>query len=550
VILNRPQSFPWHVPAAIVASFVVVAAISARAAEVTTLFVNPVLEGADPWVVKQGNDYVWCLSEGNRAIAVHVSPRLTAPGSKQIVWRAPDSGPVSREVWAPEIHFADGRWYIYFAASDGKNRNHLAYVLQSESADPRSAYTLHGPLYTGDDPALKADNRWAIDFTLLEHRGRRYGIWSGWLGEADDMQHLFIAPLTDPLHVAAPRVKLCPHDDFVWERTEEKPGTRGLNEAPQVLKRGARTFLTYSAAASWLPTYKLGMLELVGADPLDPASWKKLPEPVFRSTETTYGVGHASFVASPDGTEDWIVFHAKRDRNPGWRRAVFLQPFRWTADGLPEFGQPAAAGTSLPLPSGEQAPVPQTEEFTASFKDTEAPAGWSYFGHHQLITPEADGLHLGRAPQGPVNLYRCGEKLVLDGGRWTDADITARLRVVDGDRDAGILFRASQPAVGYDAHRGYFAGIIPGANRVILGLADGTRWRELARANAEIARNRDYTLAVKTRGPRITVLLDNQPLIETTDAAYSTGTIGLRVVDTHAAFESVRVEVPGRGKSN
>ncbi|MCP4811612.1 MAG: sulfatase-like hydrolase/transferase, partial [Planctomycetaceae bacterium] len=36
-------------------------------------FVNPVGEGADPWVIRDPNAsrYLWCMSEGNRGIAIH-----------------------------------------------------------------------------------------------------------------------------------------------------------------------------------------------------------------------------------------------------------------------------------------------------------------------------------------------------------------------------------------------------------------------------------------------------------------------------------------------
>jgi GH43 family beta-xylosidase len=73
----------------------------------------------------------------------------------------------SREVWAPELHHLDDHWYVYFAASNGENRNHKLWALQSASDDPLGPYTLHGPLYTGDDPGLTASNCWAIDPTIL-----------------------------------------------------------------------------------------------------------------------------------------------------------------------------------------------------------------------------------------------------------------------------------------------------------------------------------------------------------------------------------------------
>ncbi|MFM7921198.1 MAG: family 43 glycosylhydrolase, partial [Planctomycetaceae bacterium] len=97
-----------------------------------------------------------------------------------LVWQAPDSGPCSREVWAPELHFLDDHWYIYFAASDGRNENHQAFVLQSAGTDPFGEYTLHGPLQTGERADADAKPIWAIDMTVLQLAGRRYAVWSGW----------------------------------------------------------------------------------------------------------------------------------------------------------------------------------------------------------------------------------------------------------------------------------------------------------------------------------------------------------------------------------
>jgi GH43 family beta-xylosidase len=54
-----------------------------------------------------------------------------------------------------------------------------------------------------------------------------------------------------------------------------------------VFQQRDRTWLVYSCGASWLPTYKLGLLELIGNDPLNPNSWRKHPEPVFQGTDQT-----------------------------------------------------------------------------------------------------------------------------------------------------------------------------------------------------------------------------------------------------------------------
>jgi GH43 family beta-xylosidase len=317
-------------------------------------FTNPIAPGADPWVVWHEGFYYWCASENDLAVAVYRSDRLTERGEKVIVWRAPERGPHSREIWAPELHRLDNRWYIYVAASNGRNETHRMIVLESVGDDPTSEFRFKSELYTGDDVATGQHNRWAIDGTILEREGQRYLLWSGWEDECDQ-QWLYIAKLSNPWTVSSNRVRMCANDDFVWERVDETRKTRGLNEAPQVLVRHDRVFVVYSASASWETTYKLGLLELAPqANPMDPRSWRKHAEPVFQATEQTWGVGHCSFTQSPDGTEDWLVYHAKLETKPNWNRAIHVQRFDWDESGAPIFGDPVAAKVELTVPRGEQ----------------------------------------------------------------------------------------------------------------------------------------------------------------------------------------------------
>ncbi len=320
-----------------------------------TVFRNPIARGADPWVIQHGGYYYWCLSEGDRGVAVHRSRSLTTLGDKFIVWEAPGRGPYSAQVWAPELHRLDGRWYIYVAASNGHNETHRMIALESPGDDPTQRFAFKAEFYTGDDPSMQRRNRWAIDGTVLAHAGQRYFLWSGWADERDE-QCLYLAPMANPWTLAAKRVRLCANDDFAWERVGESPSERGLNEGPQVLQHNGRTFVVYSCSGSWEPSYKLGRLELEG-DPLDPRAWRKHADPVFRPTVTTCGVGHCSFTQSPDGTEDWIVYHAKVSAAPGWDRRIHAQQFRWDDAGRPVFGPVLGATRPQARPSGEQTTV-------------------------------------------------------------------------------------------------------------------------------------------------------------------------------------------------
>lgn len=515
-----------------------------------THFVNPIAEGADPAVVKDGGRYLWCQSEGNVGVSIWVSDRPTTLGTKHVVWLAPATGPCSRQVWAPELFAFDGRWYVYFAASDGDDDNHLTYVLESASDDPLGDYTLHGPLQTGDSSADGARPIWAIDLTTLSLGGRRYAIWSGWPRPGKNRQDLYIAPMQSPTRLAGDRVLLSRAGDHPFEHIDDTTRSKALAEAPQVLQREGRTFLVYSCGASWLPTYKLGLLELVGGDPLEPSCWRKLPRAVFQSNEATYGVGHAAFTSSPDGRDWWLVYHAKQDRDSGWRRAVYVQPMRWTADGSPVLGQPVPGGAPVPVPSGTPSPTirdARSWRFTVDGQE-----GLDYYGHHQYFAAEADGLHLGAVPAAPVNAYRSGEKVVVRDGVYENFSAVADFRVVEGTHDVGIVFRVTRPAVGFDAMRGYFAGVSAGRSTVVLGAMNGLAWREIDVAPVHLDPAGSQRIAVDVSGSRVRVYVGTDPLpaIDVTDSDYTQGSIGCRVVDTHAVFSGLSVTPTGHAPAS
>lgn len=305
-------------------------------------FTNPILPApsADPWMILDQGCYYLTESRDN-SIVVRRSPRLTAIGSDSgvTVWKAPSSGPNSDEIWAPEIHRILDRWYIYFAADNGANANHRMWVIRSSGTSPLGPYDTCAQLNTGG---------WSIDGTTFEgSNGRRYFIWSGWPGSTDGIQQLYIAPMDDPMHISASRTLLTSPTE-PWERH-----AMPICEGPEALTHNGRTMLVYSASGSWTRHYCLGLLELTGSDYLDPASWKKRG-PVFAGTDSVFGVGHCSFVPSPDGSEEWILYHAKEKVSNGWNdRSVRAQRFTWTPDGLPAFGRPAAAGKRLAEPSGK-----------------------------------------------------------------------------------------------------------------------------------------------------------------------------------------------------
>lgn len=309
--------------------------VGTAAATVVPVWSNPLLPaGQDPQVAMIDGTYYYCESRAD-GIFIRAAADFRDVGRQpaHCVWAPAQQGPASQNLWAPELELIDGRCHIYFAADDGHNANHRMWVLVAEGRNPFGPYTLHGPLAT---------DGWAIDgTTFADETGQRYFVWSGWPGEVDGQQNLYLAKMASPTQLEGPRVRLAQPDQR-WER-------RGLPllEGPQVLQRGGRTFIVYSASGSWTEHYCLGLLVFRGGDLMDPAAWEKAGR-VFSKNRHGWGVGHCGFTVAPDGT-DWMLYHSKTLRTDGWDdREVRAQPFMWDARGWPIFGEPRPTGLMAP----------------------------------------------------------------------------------------------------------------------------------------------------------------------------------------------------------
>ncbi len=282
--------------------------------------------------------YLYCESRLQRSIWIRKSKTILGIGEDHgtQVWTAPTFGGNSDSVWAPELHFLNGKWFIYYAADNGKNKHHRMWVLESESADPLGPYHCRGQIQT---------DGWAIDGTILTlDNNEMFFIWSGWPGQRNGQQNLYIAPMQDPLTLSSSRI-LIARPEEPWERM-----AMPICEGPQVLRRHGNIFIIYSASGSWTPDYCLGLLVNKTNDVLNPKAWEKRG-PVFQKTEHVWGLGHCSFVKSPCHMEDWIVYHSKSKLSHGWEdRDVHAKRFTWTSEGLPDFGMPGPRGPSPMAP--------------------------------------------------------------------------------------------------------------------------------------------------------------------------------------------------------
>lgn len=308
---------------------------------------NPfILQCADPWVVRHTDGYYYftaSVPEYDR-IEVRRSASLEglADAEPVVVWRKYETGVMSANIWAPEIHFISGAWYIYFAAARTAETNdglfdHRMFVLENRSANP-----LEGVWENKGQIAANWES-FSLDATTFEHKGTRYLVWAQKDPAIKGNSNLYIAPMANPWTLGGKQVMIA-KPEYDWEKIGFL-----VNEGPAVLKRNGRIFITYSASATD-HHYCMGLLAAdEDADLLDPASWAKSPEPVFRTNEANgqYGPGHNSFTVSEDGLTDLLVFHARSYKeivgDPLYdpNRHTRIQPFTWNEDGTPRFGEPA-----------------------------------------------------------------------------------------------------------------------------------------------------------------------------------------------------------------
>jgi GH43 family beta-xylosidase len=328
-------------------------------------YTNPILPtGNKPWAIFK-NGYYYYTQETARNIEIWKTKDITdlRNAIHQEVW-LPTDPKAAHNLWAPEIHYINNKWYLYYEADDGNSDNHQIYVAENSAKDP-----LEGKFISKGRISTDKDNNWGIHPNVIQHNGSLYMTWSGWQSRrvSVETQCIYIAKMKNPWTLESDRVLLS-KPELEWERQWINPDgsktayTIYVNEAPQFFhsKNKDKIYIFYSASGLWTPFYAIGKLTAdANSDLLNPASWKKSERPVFKQVpqDSIYSTGNCCFIPSPDGKEYYMLYHARKVPNeqpPGSMdsRTPRLQKIEWSDDGTPYLGVPIPESVQLQKPSG------------------------------------------------------------------------------------------------------------------------------------------------------------------------------------------------------
>ncbi|WP_070000273.1 glycoside hydrolase family 43 protein [Cellulosilyticum sp. I15G10I2] len=302
---------------------------------VQTKYPNPFIEQrADPQIYKHTDGYYYftaSVPEYDRIILRRAKRIIDLPNAEEIViWTKHKKGEMSEHIWAPELHFIHGKWYIYFAA--GKAEDIWAirpYVLECEADNPLDGtWTEKGRIDVGVES-------FSLDATTFEHKGIDYLVWAQ--KDEANYSNLYIAKLKNPWTIEGTPVMLTT-PEYDWEKVRHP-----VNEGPAVIKRNNKIFMTYSAAGTG-KEYCIGLLVAdEKSDLLDQASWQKSSYPILQSSDLDgeFGPGHNSFTVSEEG-EDLLVYHARpyegliaNNALSDPNRHTRIRRIYWNEDGSP-----------------------------------------------------------------------------------------------------------------------------------------------------------------------------------------------------------------------
>jgi arabinan endo-1,5-alpha-L-arabinosidase len=297
----------------------------------------------DPVIIKEGETYYVYGTGMDKGSGRYITARTSKDLIHWTLQRGlfadiPEWGrqavPGTKDYWAPDVHYFNGQYYLYYALSTfGSNRSAIG-LYTSPTLDPAS------PRYHWADQGLVVMSTERDDFNaidpnhFIDNQGRHWlslgSFWSGIklfalnpkTGKLLDPNEkpISLARRLAPVGAAAPieAPYLFSHSGYYYLLASYDYCCKGVNS-------------TYYTVVGRSKNVRGPYVGEDGSRMLDGQGTVILTADL-REQQRFRGPGHSAFLA--DGDTDYIVYHAY-DKDHGGAPTLRISPIIWTADGWP-----------------------------------------------------------------------------------------------------------------------------------------------------------------------------------------------------------------------
>ena len=318
----------------------------------TASFTNPIAGYADPSVVYHDGWYYYSFAknyEGKPALWMAKSPNIFDIGNAEqvLVWAESksNSSTVVKSLWAPQLYFLDGKWYLY-ATCDigltavGDQARRMPIIWRALTDDPIGEYEYIGQMKNTDTNVCSY-----LSPRIIEHGGKTYMFNGGFYRAADatgqHLQRLFGCELSDPLTMGS-AVQLVSSPSYGYEVE--------LMEGPYPFYAPDGTlYMIFAAGHTRTDEYCTGLMRFIGSESdslLDASKWVKYDTPLHEVSyeNKVYSPG-AMVVARGEDGQYLAVYHAKEYHYSAYTmRRMYVQEMTFE-NGLPVVEEPQPTDT-------------------------------------------------------------------------------------------------------------------------------------------------------------------------------------------------------------
>ncbi len=259
----------------------------------------------------------------------------------------------TQDYWAPHVHAADGRYYLYYSAkpdialTDGKSGLCLAVAIASRP---------EGPFVDSGRPLLCGDSFINIDPMAFDDTatGKKLLYWGSGFGPIKVQElapdRLSFAPGTTPTDLVS------------IIKNDEPDNYQRLVEGAWVIRRGEFYYLFYSGDNCCGPKAHYAVMVARSKFAMGPfetlaAATGASNSAILVANANWIAPGHNAITTDANG-DDWIVYHAVDARRPrakdsdevNTRRIMLIDRIDWV-DGWPRIagGSPSTGPRPAPL---------------------------------------------------------------------------------------------------------------------------------------------------------------------------------------------------------